>query len=256
MNYNAGNIRWYQKELLRTIREMNDDVKAEIVTIMRDNPLAMDMAMDANPVDLVKRAISSLAKKWIDNFIRKAIPVSDEVADKTLEAVDRGILASARKDSLVINLQWTDAMLQKRDAIIAENVAYIRSIPEQYFTEIEGMVYRAMSRGGDRKKLADELEAGFGKRHGITRRRAERIARDQVRKATSALANARQRAAGIKRGIWQHSGGSNKPRKKHVHAHGQEFDLEVGLPIGDKGQYVLPGEEPECGCTWKPVLPF
>jgi uncharacterized protein with gpF-like domain len=187
VNYNAGNIRWYQKELLRTIREMNDDVKAEIVTIMRDNPLAMDMAMDANPVDLVKRAISSLAKKWIDNFIRKAIPVSDEVADKTLEAVDRGILASARKDSLVINLQWTDAMLQKRDAIIAENVSLIRSIPEKYFTEVESMVFRSIAKGGDRKQLADEIEREFGKRHGITRRRAEFIARDQVRKATSAL---------------------------------------------------------------------
>lgn len=256
MNYNAGNIRWYQKELLRTIREMNDDVKAEMVTIMRDNPLAMDMAMDANPVDLVKRAISSLAKKWIDNFIRKAIPVSDKVADKTLEAVDRGILASARKDSLVINLQWTDAMLQKRDAIIAENVALIRSIPEKYFTEVESMVFRSIAKGGDRKQLADEIEREFGKRHGITRRRAEFIARDQVRKATSALSNARQQAAGIKKGIWLHSGGGNQPRHKHVQANGKKFDLDKGLPIGDKGQYVLPGEEPSCGCTWKPVLPF
>ncbi|WP_258235831.1 phage minor head protein [Enterobacter sp. DNB-S2] len=256
VNYNAGNIRWYQKELLRTIREMNDDVKAEIVTIMRDNPLAMDMAMDANPVDLVKRAISSLAKKWIDNFIRKAIPVSDEVADKTLEAVDRGILASARKDSLVINLQWTDAMLQKRDAIIAENVSLIRSIPEKYFTEVESMVFRSITKGGDRKQLADEIEREFGRRHGITRRRAEFIARDQVRKATSALSNARQQAAGIKKGIWLHSGGGNQPRHKHVQANGKEFDLDKGLPIGDKGQYVLPGEEPNCGCTWKPVLPF
>lgn len=256
MNYNAGNIRWYQKELLRTIREMNDDVKAEIVTIMRDNPLAMDMAMDANPVDLVKRAISSLAKKWIDNFIRKAIPVSDEMTDKTLEVVDRGILASARKDSLVINLQWTDAMLQKRDAIIAENVSLIRSIPEKYFTEVESIVFRSIAKGGDRKQLADEIEREFGKRHGITRRRAEFIARDQVRKATSALSNARQQAAGIKKGIWLHSGGGNQPRHKHVQANGKEFDLDKGLPIGDKGQYVLPGEEPNCGCTWKPVLPF
>lgn len=256
MNYNAGNIRWYQKELLRTIREMNDDVKAEIVTIMRDNPLSMDMAMDANPVDMVKSAIASLAKKWIDNFIRKAIPVSDEVADKTLEAVDRGILASARKDSLVINLQWTDAMLQKRDAIIAENVSLIRSIPEKYFTEVESMVFRSIAKGGDRKQLADEIEREFGKRHGITRRRAEFIARDQVRKATSALSNARQQAAGIKKGIWLHSGGGNHPRHKHVKANGEEFDLDKGLPIGDKGQYVLPGDEPGCGCTWKPKLPF
>lgn len=258
VNYNAGNIKWYQRELLAEIREMNDDVKRQVLEIIRDNPLAQDskMAMDANPVQLVKRALDALARKWVDRFINKAFPISDDLVKKTESAVDRGLLASARKESLTINMQWTPAMTEKVDAIIAENVSLIRSIPEKYFTEVEGMVYRAVARGVDRKALADEIESAFGKRHGITRRRAEFIARDQIRKATSSLSNARQQAAGIKKGIWIHSGGGNEPRKKHVHANGEEFFLDKGLPIGDKGQYVLPGEEPNCGCTWKPVLPF
>lgn len=258
INYNAGNIRWYQRELLAEIRAMNADVKRQVLDIIRANPLAQDsqLAMDANPVQLVKRALDALARKWVDRFINKAFPISDDLVKKTESAVDRGLLASARKESLTINMQWTPAMTEKVDAIIAENVSLIRSIPEKYFTEVEGMVYRAVARGGDRKQLADEIEANFGKRHGITRRRAEFIARDQTRKATSALSNARQQAAGIKKGIWIHSGGGNEPRKKHVHANGEEFFLDKGLPIGDKGQYVLPGEEPNCGCTWKPVLPF
>ncbi|MXF49870.1 phage head morphogenesis protein [Raoultella sp. Lac2] len=237
---------------------MNDDVRRQVLEIIRDNPLAQDasLAMDASPVSLIKWVLDSLARKWVDRFINKALPVSDVLVKKTTNAVDRGLLASARADGLTINMQWTQAMTEKVDAIIAENVSLIRSIPEKYFTEVEGMVYRAVARGGDRKALADEIEANFGKRHGITRRRAEGIARDQVRKATASLSRQRQKAAGIKRGIWIHSGGSNRPRKKHVHAHGQEFDLDVGLPVGDKGQYVLPGEEVECGCTWKPVLPF
>lgn len=258
INYNAGNIKWYQRELLAEIREMNNDVKSQVLEVINDNPLAADsaLAMDANPVKMVKRALDALARKWVDRFINKALPVSDVLFKKTENAVDRGLLAAARKEAITINMQWTDAMLEKREAIIAENVSLIRSIPEKYFTEVEGMVYRAVARGGDRKKLADEIEANFGKRYGITRRRAEFIARDQVRKATSALSNARQQAAGIKKGIWIHSGGGNEPRKKHVHANGEEFFLDKGLPIGDKGQYVLPGEEPNCGCTWKPVLPF
>lgn len=258
VNYNAGNIKWYQRELLAEIREMNDDVKRQVTDIIRNNPLAEDsaLAMDANPVQLVKRAIDALARKWVEVFVRKARPISDDLVKKTETAVDRGLLASARQESLTINMQWTPAMTEKVDAIIAENVSLIRSIPEKYFTEVEGMVYRAVAKGGDRKQLADEIEANFGKRHGITRRRAEGIARDQVRKATASLSRQRQKAAGIKRGIWIHSGGGNRPRKKHVHAHGQEFDLDVGLPVGDKGQYVVPGEEVECGCTWKPVLPF
>lgn len=256
MNYNAGNIRWYQRELLRTIREMNDDVKSEVVSILRSNPLAADMAMDANPVSLVRNALRSLASKWLDRFIRQSLPLSESVTEKTVEAVDRGIISSARKDGMTIQMQWTDAMLQKQEAIIAENVSLIRSIPEKYFTEVEGMVYRAVAKGGDRKQLADEIEREFGRRHGITRRRAEFIARDQVRKATSALSAARQQAAGITEGEWVHSGGGNKPRHSHVKA-GKErkrFKLSEGCLID--GEYIMPGELPNCGCTWKPVLPF
>lgn len=258
VNYNAGNIKWYQRELLAEIREMNEDVKQQVIDIIRGNPLAEDssLAMDANPVQMVKHALDALARKWVDRFISKAFPISDDLVKKTESAVDRGLLASARKESLTINMQWTPAMTEKVDAIIAENVSLIRSIPEKYFTEVEGMVYRAVARGGDRKGLADEIEASFGKRYGITRRRAEFIARDQIRKATSALSSARQQAAGIEEGEWVHSGGGHAPRKSHVKA-GKErkrFKLSEGCLID--GEYIMPGQLPNCGCTWKPVLPF
>lgn len=258
INYNAGNIKWYQRQLLAEIREMNDEVRREIVNAIRSNPLAQDanLAMDANPVTFIKRLLDSLARKWVDRFINKALPISDELMDKTQDAVDRGLLAAARRESMTINMQWTDAMLEKREAIIAENVSLIRSIPEKYFTEVEGMVYRAVARGGDRKMLADEIERNFGKRHGITRRRAEFIARDQTRKATSALSAARQQAAGIVEAEWVHSGGGNKRRHSHVKA-GRErkrFKLSKGCLID--GEYIIPGQLPNCGCVWRPVLPF
>lgn len=134
INYNAGNIRWYQRELLAEIRAMNDEVKQQITNIIRDNPLAEDsaLAMDANPVTLVKKALEALARKWVDRFINKALPVSDAVFQRTESSVDRGLMASARREGITINMQWTQAMLEKREAIIAENfhssVQYPRSI--------------------------------------------------------------------------------------------------------------------------------
>lgn len=259
VNYNAGNIIWYQRELLSVIRAMNDDVRGEIVKIIRDNPLASDsalMANDANPIVFIRQAIAALSKRWVDRFINMAIPTAATITNKTGEAVDRSLLSAARKDAMTINMQWTEAMLEKREAIIAENVSLIRSIPEKYFTDIEGMVFRAVAKGGDRKGLADEIEANFGKRYGITRRRAEFIARDQTRKATSALSSARQQAAGITEGEWVHSGGGHAPRKSHEEA-GKErkrFKLSEGCLID--GEYIMPGQLPNCGCTWKPVLPF
>ncbi|WP_238392801.1 phage minor head protein [Buttiauxella sp. 3AFRM03] len=252
VNYNAGNMIWYQHQMMELVRQMQVDVKSSVLPIIEDNP----MAMDANPVKLVRHALQRLAEKWITRFVEESLPIAAKFTAKTTAAADRSLLASARKDSMTINMQWTPAMLEKQEAIISENVALIRSIPTQYFTEVESMVFRSMAKGGDRKALSDEIEASFGKRFGITRRRAEFIAKDQTRKATSALSAARQQAAGIREGEWVHSGGGNQPRHSHVKA-GKErkrFDLSKGCLID--GEYIMPGQLPHCGCTWKPVLPF
>lgn len=252
VNYNAGNMVWYQHQMMELVRDMQKEVKSQVLLIVADNP----MAMDANPVKLLRHALQSLAKKWIDRFVLQSVPTATEFTAKTTSAVDRSLLASARKDGMTINMQWTPAMLEKQEAVIAENVALIRSIPAQYFTEVESMVFRSLAKGGDRKTLSDEIEASFGKRLGITRRRAEFIARDQTRKASSALSSARQQAAGITEGEWIHSGGGSVPRHSHVVA-GKErrrFSLAKGCLID--GEYIMPGQLPNCGCTWKPVLPF
>lgn len=87
----------------------------------------------------------------------------------------------------------TSQMNNALQATIAENVGLIRSIPEKYFTEVEGLVMRSVARGRDLSYLTDELQ----KRYGITRRRAAFIARDQNNKATSVVQSARQQALGI-----------------------------------------------------------
>lgn len=61
VNYNAGNIIWYRRELLAIIREMNDDVKNQIIPIFEDSPLAMD----ANPVQLLRGALRALSKSGL-----------------------------------------------------------------------------------------------------------------------------------------------------------------------------------------------
>lgn len=257
VNYNAGDIAWYRSALLREIREMNKDVRGEVLEVFRNNPLANPvMANDANPVRIFRDAVRNLAGKWMSRFLDIATGLSDGLVDRTSEAVDRNLKASARKEGMTIQMQWTEAMSERQEAIIAENVSLIKSIPEKYFTEVEGMVYRAVSKGGDRKMLTDELMQGFSKREGITRRRAEFIARDQVRKATSALSAVRQQAAGITHGEWIHSAGQANPRHSHVKAGADrlEFDLSKGAYLD--GKWVMPGSEPGCACSWRPKLSF
>ena len=66
---------------------------------------------------------------------------------------------------------------------------------------------------------------------------------------------ARQVELGITEAVWRHSGAGKKPRPKHVAASGKRYDVAKGMKIGDKGQWVLPGEEINCRCTSESILP-
>ena len=260
VRYNAGNMIWYRREMNKMIRAMNKEVRGRMVEILSRHEVAInnDMANDAlNPVQVIKDAFGMLSAKWVKRFAREAFKLATQMADRTIRSADRGLQATANQEGFAIRMQWTEAMTQGKDAIIAENVSLIRSIPEKYFTEVEGMVYRSVARGGDRKQLVDELMSSFSKREGITLRRAKNIANDQVRKATSSLSAIRQQAAGITHGIWVHSHGGSDPRKLHVKADGKVFKLSEGLPVGDNnGNMVKPGEEINCRCSWRPIPPW
>ncbi|VYT37311.1 Phage Mu protein F like protein [Citrobacter amalonaticus] len=202
--------------------------------------------------DIADRLID-LRDRWVATFSDAAVTI----APKFVSAVDSTATKSLKrsvgeKDLPKVKFTMTPEMKQAVDGIVAENVNLIKSIPEKYFTQVQTITLQSITRGRDLQYMTEELQKQFG----ITRRRAERIAIDQNNKATAELAKVRQQSLGITKGIWIHSGGGSHPRPKHVKANGQEFDLDKGLPVGDNGEYVLPGQEINCGCSWKPVLPF
>lgn len=247
VKYNAGNMKWYKSVLTRLIQSMSKDVKQSTLNLFADQ---------IPSVDVVRHTLGELSEIWLDKFITQSGLISVEMADRTIKSADLNIHQMAKAESLTINMRWTPEMSQRKDAIIAENVSLIKSIPEKYFTDIEGSVYRSLVRGGDRKGLADEIEKHFIQRDDKTRHRADIIAKDQIRKATSALTIVRQEAAGVTHGIWIHSAGQINPRHRHIKAHGKVFKLSEGYPCGDKGQYVKPGEEINCSCTFRPIPPW
>lgn len=133
-------------------------------------------------------------------------------------------------------------------SVIAENVGLIKSIPDKYFTELEGLVMRSVRTGRDIATLTEELE----KRYDVARDRALLIARDQNNKASAAISRARMQDAGVEMAIWRHSSRAKHPRPSHLEADGEIFPLAEGLFID--GEYIFPGEEINCGCTAAPYV--
>jgi SPP1 gp7 family putative phage head morphogenesis protein len=238
---------WYRRQLDNHVREMQKSVVYWLTANYKASGAAV--AMDASPAVFMRDAMRKLARRWTKRFDDIAQKLADRFATDAMRNTDAS-LGSALKDAgFTVQFKMTSQMNNALQATISENVGLIRSIPEKYFTEVEGMVMRSVARGRDLGYLTEELQ----KRYGITRRRAAFIALDQSNKATSVMQAARQKSLGITRGIWRHSHAGKEPRKSHENADGKEFDLSKGMLIDD--EYIMPGEKPRCRCTWSPIIP-
>lgn len=130
------------------------------------------------------------------------------------------------------------------------NAQLISTLPVEHIERIRRAVADSP---GDMTAMKDILADANGKLD----RRANNIAMDQTRKAFNQTSMLKAQSTGATKGIWIHSHrGPKHSRPKHVKAHGEEFDLAVGLPVGDHGQNVVPGEEINCHCTFKLVINF
>ena len=135
-------------------------------------------------------------------------------------------------------------------ATISENVNLIKSIPQEYFTDIEGAVMRSVQVGRDLGSLAKELEEHYG----VSKRRAALIARDQNNKCTAAIDRSRKIELELYDNIWLHSHAGKTPRPTHVAMDGKHFDIRKGMWDSAVGKYVWPGTEVGCRCLSKAVV--
>lgn len=244
---NAGVEAWYRRQLDNHIREMQKSVVYWLTANYKASGAAV--AMDASPAVFMRDAMKKLAKRWTKAFDNISQKLAERFAGDAMKNTDVSLHNALETAGFTVEFKMTAPMNNALQATIAENIGLIRSIPEKYFTEVEGLVMRSVARGRDLSYLTDELQ----KRYGITRRRAALIARDQNNKATSVMQAARQQSLGITQGVWKHSHAGKEPRPSHVKADGKVFELSKGMYLD--GKWVMPGEEINCRCTWSPVIP-
>ncbi len=203
------------------------------------------------PAAELQKAIDELADRWLARFDEAAPDLARYFATATRRRSDAQLMAALDKSGITVNFKMTPAVRDVARATVEQNVQLIRTIPQQYLAGVQGDVMRSVQTGRDIGQLAKSLQ----QKYGVTKRRAAFIARDQNNKATSAIQKARQLDLGLDRGVWMHSTGGKTPRPKHVRADGEEFDLQKGMKVGDDGGWVMPGEEPNCRCVWRAVIP-
>lgn len=245
---NAGIIADYSKRLGRLVDEMAASVSDDLKAAYRRKE--SEIVQDASAANTIKAAMEKLSKRWLSRFDDLADELARKVVGRSAKAVEDSLKRSMRKAGFTVKFRPTKAQQNVLQASVAENVALIKSIPQQYLTGVEGTVMRSINRGFDLGKMAEDLQ----KQYGVTKRRAYHIANDQGRKATATFARTRSVELGITKGIWKHSAGGKTARQSHKAFDGKEFDLREGHDFGDDFGPVLPGEAINCRCYYTPVI--
>lgn len=250
---NRGVEAKYRKALQRMIAEMHASVEYWTVAGYRKYPPRMaalvEHAQDASPSTTIKRILDDLAKRWIAKFDDWAPKIAEAYLSGMFKATDSAFRASLKDAGWSVEFKMTPAVRDAFNASLAENVGLIKSIPEKYLQQVEGSVMRSYSTGRDLESMVKELKAIYpGAAH-----RAELIARDQSNKANAVVNRARQLELGITEAIWMHSHAGKNPRPDHVAANGKRYNIAEGCKIS--GEYIQPGEEINCRCTSRPILP-
>jgi SPP1 gp7 family putative phage head morphogenesis protein len=241
---NAGLQAAYRVKLEKLIAEMDRSVRFWVLKRYKNNEplLAMD---DILPANELTRTIRALVRRWQKNFDRAAWDLADFFTGAVSDRTDAALRKILRDGGFSVKFKMTRPMRDVFNATRAQNVALIKSIPEQYLKNVEGMVMRSVQRGRDMGYLAKELE----KNYGVTKRRAAFIARSQNNLATSAMNRARQTELGITKAKWRHSGAGKHPRPTHVANNGKLYDVAKGWFDPHVKKWIIPGELPNCRCV-------
>lgn len=255
---NAGVTAWYRIELQAAVTFMARD----LVHRLRDVWIAT-IATDAKPTKgagfaafrrqaLMQQAISESAKKWSTKLDGLSLKLSLQFADKVRTVTDASVARSFKTAGLTTKFKPTLAMKRATNAIVAENVALIRSIPVEFHQQVAKYVRKAIADGGDLAKLTATLQ----KRYGVTFNRAALIARDQNAKAKAMFEDVRRRELGIEKAVWQHSHAGKVPRPTHVAMNGLTYHIKRGMfdPDPKVQAFILPGQLIECRCTSRAVI--
>lgn len=236
------------------IEEMHASIQYWLTVAYRKNPPRMadlvDMAQDATPSDDVLKTLRGLRRRWLKSFEENGAKIAEHYVTRVYKASDSAFRQALKDAGMSVEFKMTPAMRDAFNATLSENVGLIRTIPQQYLDQVEGIVTRSYSAGRDLETMVRELKELYP----ISQRRAELIARDQSNKANATVQRARQLELGITEAVWMHSHGGRVPRPDHVAANGKRYNVAEGCLIS--GEYILPGELINCRCVGRAVLPW
>lgn len=234
----------YRTSLFNIIRQLKSDITKQVIPLLVK--YEKDYVGDADSYqDLLSDIFEKLRKKYseLDSDYEKLAGSFVARSDATNK---RKFVQSVEK-AIGIDLGKAvagDRVENALKAAVTQNVSLIRSIPDEYFKQIETIVYQGTISGSNVKSLTEEITR-IG---GVTESRAKLIARDQTAKLNSNLTRERAKDIGSEEYIWR-TAGDDRVRQSHATKNGRTYKWSE--PPKDTGN---PGEDIQCRCIAEPLF--
>ena len=136
-----------------------------------------------------------------------------------------------------------------RKLFVNQNMKLIKSLSENHVNQVEQIVLTGLRQGSHVR----DLERSIKNQLGVTKQRAQLIARDQVSKYSGDLTKHNQTYAGIKQYRWETSR-DERVRQEHRVLDGQVFDWD-NPPVSDRsGGRYHPRQGYRCRCDAIPIV--
>lgn len=244
---NAGLQASYRARLEAAVDELHASVLYWLRAEWRKQPA---LAQDAPVADL-QLLFRRLGRRWMRRFDELAPELAAHFAKGAHDRVSGKLRQLLKDHGMSVEFVMSRPVRDAYQAVLAENVGLIKSIAREHLSRVEGEVMRSVAAGRDLATLTQALQ----EQHGLTRRRAALVARDQNNKATAVITRVRQQELGITHARWRHSHGGRRPRPSHVAADGTVYEIGKGWWDPDERAWVWPGTLINCRCVSQPVIP-
>ncbi|WP_416425594.1 hypothetical protein RAM80_07505 [Pseudomonas sp. App30] len=204
------------------------------------------------------RVIDSPAEEIALHAVQMA---ADEADEHVVKELRRTVKIDAEK------LMTSEGVNDYIDAMVTSNVALIKTIPQEFFSDVERTILDGYAQGIALKPMMEQLQEKVG----VSARRAKLIAADQMNKVNSDVERRRMLNIGITRFKWSTSKDervSGNPAGLYPNAKVKCFGIalqDIGMGPGvyllkdgatwDDEKELFPGRaHVKCRCTFTPQI--
>lgn len=241
----------YQRELNKLGRALIKVINEEVLPFLKAN-------QETYVIDGIGDQLAVIFNRLNENFTGTittsfaqltASQMVERTAKNNKDKFDRSVGRATGVD--LGSIITTEGLEDFMSLSINKNVSLIKSLPEEYFKQIETIVNNGVVNGARFNTIAKEIASKTNRK---LSNRIKTIARNEVQTINSQLTLRRSENLGITKGIYRTSE-DERVRPCHAELNGVEFELKKGAWSKSCGRFIQPGiTDINCRCSYSPII--